>query len=134
MPEGIFHRSLLLSPYIFLLAILFRYKAFLLSLFTSPENIERLNIHLGENELPLPLRDDLDGTYIFRKAFKTLTSYEISENVPITYSIMSGWIKKIGQILGIKYNIILYSLRYFTGNKLNQSRPYIPLSEIYYTD
>jgi hypothetical protein len=95
---------------------------------TSPEGIEKLDIYPGENELPLPLRSDLDGIYIFRKAIKTATGYEISPNERITYTTMSGWIKAIGEILGIEYTVIAYSLRYGTGNKLDQSRLFYPFS------
>ncbi|KAK4119399.1 C2H2 finger domain-containing protein [Parathielavia appendiculata] len=124
VPEGIFHRSLLLSPHVFLLALLFRHKAFLAPHLTSPEGIEKLDIYPGENELPIPLRSDLNDIYIFRKAIKTATGYQISlneGNERITYATMSGWIKAIGEILGIEYTVIAYSLRYGTGNKLDQS-------------
>jgi len=127
VPEGIFHRSLLLSPHVFLLALLFRHNAFHQeSGLASPEGIGKLNIHPGENELPLPLRSDLSDVYIFRKAVQTLTGYEISPNEPVTYAMMRGWIKAIGEILGIEYNVICYCLRYFTGNKLDQSRMFSP--------
>ncbi|CAM1503378.1 Fc.00g081540.m01.CDS01 [Cosmosporella sp. VM-42] len=121
VPEGIFHRSLFLSPQVFLLGILFRHRAFQAPTLTYPEGIEKLDIHPGENELPLPLKRDLDDVYIFRKAIRTLTGYEISKNENITYSMMSQWIKAIGRILGIEYNVISYCLRYLTGNKLDQS-------------
>lgn len=72
--------------------------------------------------MPLPLRHELGDVYIFRKAIKTLTGYVISKKEPITYGMMRGWVEAIGVILGIEYTVILYSLRYFTGNKLDQSR------------
>jgi Protein of unknown function (DUF3435) len=124
VPEGIFDRSLLLSPHVFLLGILFRHKAFLAPDLTFPEELEKLNIMPGENELPLPLRSELDDVWIFRKAIKILTDYEISANERITYGMMSSWIKAIGKILGIEYSVIPYSLRYLTGNKLDQSRQF----------
>ncbi|KAH7302950.1 C2H2 finger domain protein [Stachybotrys elegans] len=121
VPEGIFHRSLLLSPQVFLLAILFRHKAFEASSLTSPECISKLTIHPGENELPIPLKASMDDTYIFRRTILTLTGYEISPKEPISYNAMAAWIKGVGRILGIEDNVICYSLRYFTGNKLDQS-------------
>lgn len=76
--------------------------------------------------MPLPLKDDLDDVYIFRKAVKTLTGYELTENEPITYQMMASWMKEIGKILGVEYNVIAYSLRYATANNLDQSRPSPP--------
>ena len=128
IPQGIFHRSLLLSPHLFLLTLLFRHSAFdEESGLTCPEDIEKLDIHLGENELPLPLRRDLDEVFIFRKAIRTLTGYDISSNEPVTYGTMARWIKAIGEVLGIEYNVICYCLRYLTGNSLDQSRMFNPV-------
>ncbi|KAI1157437.1 C2H2 finger domain-containing protein [Nemania serpens] len=121
VPEGIFNRSLLLSPHVFLLAILFRHKAFLAPSLTYPEGIEQLHIHPGENELPLPLRPELNDVFIFRRAIKGPTGYYISENECITYGMMRNWIVAIGVIMGIEDTVIMYSLRYLTGNKLDQS-------------
>ena len=127
MPQGIFHRSLLLSPHVFLLTLLFRHNAFdEESGLTCPEDIEKLDIHAGENELPLPLRSDLDDVFIFRRAIRTLTGYEISLSEPVTYAMMARWIKVIGIILGVEYVVICYSLRYLTGNSLDQSRMFSP--------
>ncbi|KAI3326690.1 C2H2 finger domain protein [Xylariaceae sp. AK1471] len=121
VPEGIFHRSLLLSPHVFLLAILFRHKAFRAPSLTHPEGIEQLQIHPGENELPLPLRPELNDVFIFRRAVNGPTGYKISKNERITYGMMRSWIVAIGVIMGIAYTVIMYSLRYLTGNKLDES-------------
>ncbi|KAJ3554367.1 hypothetical protein NPX13_g10631 [Xylaria arbuscula] len=121
VPEGIFHRSLLLSPHVFLLAILFRHKAFRAPSLTHPEDIEQLRIHPGEDELSLPLRPELNDVFIFRRAVNGPTGYKISENERITYGMMRSWIVAIGVIMGIAYTVIMYSLRYLTGNKLDES-------------
>lgn len=118
---------MLLSPHVFLLALLFRHTAFdEESGLTCPEDIEKLDIHAGENELPLPLRSDLVDVFIFRRAIQTLTGYEISPNKPVTYNMMARWIKVISVILGIAYTVICYCLRYLTGNSLDQSCMFSP--------
>lgn len=108
---------------------MFRHSAFLAPSLTHPEGIEQLRIHPGENELPLPLRPELKEVFIFRKAVRTTTGYQISpieRNERITYSMMRGWIVAIGVIMGIAYTVIMYSLRYLTGNMLDKSRMFPP--------
>jgi hypothetical protein len=105
-----------------LLAILFRHKAFRAPSLTYPEGIEQLQIHPGENELLLPLRPELNDVFIFRRAVNGPTGYKISKNERITYGMMRSWIVAIGVIMGIAYTVIMYSLRYLTGNKLDESR------------
>lgn len=96
-----FNPSLLLSPYAFLLGILFWHRAFRASHLTSPRQLDGLDIHPSERELPLPLRSDLKEVYIFRRAVKTLTGYEISAIKTITHSMIASWIKRVGEIIGL---------------------------------
>jgi hypothetical protein len=59
--------------------------------------------------------------YVFRRAVKTLTGYDISPTEPITYNMMAGWIKRIGEILGLAYETIPYNLRYNAANEFDES-------------
>lgn len=124
LPETLFDDSLFLNTHVFLLAILFRHQAFRASSLTSPEQLANLDIHPGERELPLPLRDDIKDTYIFRRAVKTLTGFDISEDKPITYQMIAQWIRRIGEILGLEYPTIPYNLRYNAANEFDQSGMY----------
>ncbi|CAJ2505567.1 Uu.00g129610.m01.CDS01 [Anthostomella pinea] len=121
IPETMFDPFLLLSPHVFLLGILFQHQAFRAPSLVSLCHLDDLDIHPGKNELPLPLRDDLKGVCIFRRAITTSIGLQISPAEPITYGMMSGWIKRIGEILGLQYPTIAYSLRYNAGNELDQS-------------
>jgi hypothetical protein len=112
---------LLLNIHVFLLGILFHHQAFLARSLTSFDKLRVLEIHPGERELPLPLRGDLDEVFIFRRAIKTLTGYQISENERISSGMMAEWIKRIGEILGFEYNTIAYSLRYNGANEFDQN-------------
>lgn len=89
LPETLFNPSLLLSPHVFLLGIIFRYRAFRASSLTSPEQLANLDIYPGERELPLPLQDDLENAYVFRRAVKTLVGFDIAQDIPITYQIIA---------------------------------------------
>lgn len=124
----IFDPSLLLSPHAFLLGVLFRHKAFRASHLTSPKQLDELDIHPGERELPLPLRSDLKEVCIFRRAVKTLTGYEMSTTKTITKGMIAGWIKRVGEIMGLQYETIPYSLRYNAANEFDQSRKYFGIN------
>ncbi|KJZ72256.1 hypothetical protein HIM_08398 [Hirsutella minnesotensis 3608] len=121
IPETLYDPSLLLNPHVFLLGILFRHKAFRAASLTSPAQLAKLDIHPGELELPLPLRDDIKETYIFRRAVKTFTGVKLSSNEPISYQMMAQWIKRIGEILGLEYSTIPYNLRYNAANEFDRS-------------
>ncbi|KXH36374.1 C2H2 finger domain-containing protein [Colletotrichum salicis] len=88
---------------------------------TSPHHLDNLDIHPGERELPLPLREDLNDTFIFRRAIETFMGYQISTNDRITSGMMAAWIQRIGEILGFEYPTIAYNLRYNAANAFDQS-------------
>ncbi|GKT52611.1 uncharacterized protein ColSpa_12792 [Colletotrichum spaethianum] len=105
-------------PHVFLLGI--RHQTFRATSLTTPDQLKKLDICPGELELPLPLREDLDDTYILRRAVLTTTGYVLS-NDPISEAMMGAWFKRIGELLGLEYSTILYSLRYNAANGFDQS-------------
>jgi hypothetical protein len=40
--------------------------------------------------LPLPLKKELDDTFVFRQAVQDLTSLRLSPNEPISYAMMAA--------------------------------------------
>ena len=119
LPETLFDPSLLLNAHVFLIGILFRHQVFRAKTLTSPRQLNELDIHPGENELPIPLKKDMGDVYLFRRAVKTLTGYNISKTEPISYGMMRSWHLSIGRLLGI--DMVLYSLRYNAANEFDQS-------------
>ncbi|KAI0435566.1 C2H2 finger domain protein [Xylaria telfairii] len=113
---------LLFSPYVFLLGILFRHRAFRSKLFNNhPHTLAELDIHQGEYKLPLSLRPELDDVFIFRQAAQTmLGNYELSDD-PITLPMMSGWVKRIGELSGFEHTTVAYTLRYMAGNNMDRN-------------
>jgi hypothetical protein len=65
----------------------------------------------------------LDETYVFRRAIQDLTGLRLSPNEPISYAMMAAWIRRIGEILGVEYPTIPYSLRYNAANEFDRSGP-----------
>lgn len=116
----IFDPSLLLSPHVFLLGILFRHRAFRSEpLNDSPDKLSTIDIFKGEDELLLPLKEELRDVCVFRRAKETLTGFEISQE-PLSYGIIRGWVKRIGELMGYEYTTIPYTLRYMAGNALDR--------------
>ncbi|KAI0448570.1 C2H2 finger domain protein [Xylaria acuta] len=120
IPEIIYNPSLLLSPHVFLLAILFKHRAFLSnSLNNNPHNLYKLRIYPGSNQLRLALKPEFEGTYIFRKPVKGFSGYELSQK-RLPTETMSQWVRRIGTLLGFENNTICYNLRYMAGNNLDK--------------
>ncbi|KAF7521542.1 hypothetical protein G7054_g12426 [Neopestalotiopsis clavispora] len=121
IPEIIHDPSLLLSPHVFLLAVLFRHRAFKAeALNDSPNILHTLKVPQDCFELPLSFKDDIKDKFVFRQAIKTSGGYQMSDTA-ITYSTMKEWIKRIGMLCGFETNTICYVLRYWAGNNLDQS-------------
>ncbi|RKK66723.1 hypothetical protein BFJ69_g15143 [Fusarium oxysporum] len=121
LPETIFDSSLLLSPHTLLLGLLFHHRAFDAPTLTSPEHLSKLDIHPDEHELPLPLKQSMNDIFVFRRATKTgMNAYVLSTNEQITYNMISGWTKKLGELAGFGVVVILYTLRYNAGNEFDQ--------------
>lgn len=69
-----YNETLIFSPHVFLLGVLFCDRAFAVYNLTSPEELSRLDIPLGRNELLLRLNKSLDNIPVFRKAVRPLSS------------------------------------------------------------
>ncbi|KAK7927845.1 hypothetical protein PG985_004843 [Apiospora marii] len=121
LPETLGAASLFLNAHVFLLGILFRHRAFRAPSLTSPRDLKTLDIHPGETELLLPLREELDDVYLFRRAVQTLIGYVISDNEPITYGMIAAWTRRCGELLGLAYETIPYNLRYNAANEWTTS-------------
>lgn len=126
IPEIIRDPSLFLSPQVFLLGILFRHRAFRSeSLNDNPHAIADLDIHNGDNELPLPTKQEIHKDYVFRRAVRTLTGYQMSAQ-RIEKGVMGGWVKRVGELLGFEHPTICYNLRYMAGNNMDQHSKFMP--------
>ena len=121
IPEIIYDPSLILSPHVFLLGLIFADRAFAASKLTSPEQLSRLDIPPGLNKLRLPLRPSMDNVPVFRRLVKTLNGWKISRDLPLPYSTLLPWIKKLGVITGFRQIARPYTLRYAAGKAFDES-------------
>jgi hypothetical protein len=116
-----YDETLLFSPHVFLLGLLFCDRAFAAYNLTSPEELSRLTIPPGRNELPLRLNRMLDDIPVFRKAVRTLHGWDISPNQPLPYSTLLPWIRILGEVTGFAQVTRPYSLRYAGGKAFNEN-------------
>jgi hypothetical protein len=121
IPEIIYDPSLLLSPHVFLLGLIFADNAFLAPTLTSAEQLSRLDIRPGTNQLEIPLKPSMSNIPIFRKSIATAYGNEISPDKPLPYTTLRPLLKTIGILCGLLHILRPYCLRYGAGNAFNQS-------------
>ncbi|KKA16204.1 C2H2 finger domain protein [Rasamsonia emersonii CBS 393.64] len=125
LPEIIFDPSLILSPHVFLLGLLFADRAFARvdgeEVLMSAEQLLRLRIPDECNELQLTLDPALDNIPVFRQSERTLEGITISLDKALPYSTLLPWVKKVGAITGFRQVSRPYSLRYGAGKALDNS-------------
>lgn len=121
VPEIIFDPSLVLSPHVFLLGLILADGAFAAPNLTSAEQLSRLDIRPGTNQLPLLLKSSLANTPVLRKSITTIYGTEISETEPLPYTTLLPLCKTLGILTGFPQIHRPYGLRYGAGNAFNQS-------------
>jgi hypothetical protein len=124
LPEIIFDPSLILSPHVALLGLIFADNAFLAPSLTSAARISELDIPPGYEQLPLHLKPEMADIPVFRKSVRTPYGWEISPDQPLPYTPLLKWMKRLGVLTGFPQITRPYSLRYGAGNAFNQSGVY----------
>lgn len=86
MPEIIYDPSLIFSPHVVLLGLIFDDQAFAPPNLTSSERLSTLEIEPGRNQLEISLK--MDDVPVFRQAVRTLQGWQISPEKPLSYSVL----------------------------------------------
>lgn len=125
IPEVIFDPSLILSPHVILLGLLFADGAFARldgeRVLTSASQLLDLDIPEDTYQLEFRLDPALADVPVLRRSEQTLDGIRISDVKPLTYSILLPWVKCIGKISTILGIVRPYSLRYGAGKALDNS-------------
>ena len=124
IPEIIYDPTLVLSPHVFLLGMLFKAQAFKSPSIDSPEKLYSLGVLDGLNEQPLPLKEELDDEFVFCQAVREGHSLRIAHEVELTSASVRYRMKKGGQITGFVQVTKPYVLRDGAAKALNESRKY----------
>ncbi|KAK2740142.1 hypothetical protein FQN57_006257 [Myotisia sp. PD_48] len=125
IPEIIFDPSLVLSPHVMLLGLLFADGAFARldgeQVLTSADQLLHLAIPAGTYQLELRLDPALNDIPVLRKSELKFDRIKVSDTEPLTYAILNAWIKRIGELAKFRSRLRAYSLRYGAGKALDNS-------------
>ncbi|EGE80241.2 hypothetical protein BDDG_03182 [Blastomyces dermatitidis ATCC 18188] len=121
LPEIIYDPSLILSPHVFLLGMLFHFKAFKDPNITSPESLYRLDVLKGLNQQKLLLREDLRDKFLFCEAIRDGETVKLLQAVRLSPRKVSYRMKKGGELTGFEQTVKPYVLRNGAANKLNEN-------------
>jgi hypothetical protein len=121
VPEIIYDPSLVFSPHVMLLGIIFADEAFAAPSLTSPEALSMLEIPPGQNQLPLPFKPEKYDVPIFRKAIRTPLGWTIAEKEALTYAVLYAALVILGQLTAFLHILRPYALRYGAGKAFNEN-------------
>lgn len=121
LPEIIFDPSLILSPHVFLLGLIFVDQAFRAPSLTHPQALTKLSIPPGRNSLELPLKPEMADVYVVRQAELGPTGWQISANTRLRASTVNPQMKRVGQIAGLLLPTVPYGFRYGSGTAFDRS-------------
>ncbi|GME38370.1 hypothetical protein MMC13_007471 [Neofusicoccum parvum] len=114
IPEIRHDPYLFLSPHTYFLALAFSDRAFAAPDLDGPEALFKLRVVDGLIEARLPWKEEVLDLPIFRKSHHTVYGMEIS-NKPLPDSVVRPWLRKLGEITGMKKICHPYVLRYAAG-------------------
>lgn len=122
LPEIIYDPTLVLSPHVFLLGMLFHIKAFKDRTIDCPEKLYRLNVLKNKNEQRLPLRDDLADKFVFCEAVQQGEIVQLTHELRLSNDKVNYRMKKSGEITGFAQVAKPYVLRNGAAKAFNESR------------
>ncbi|KAJ5611981.1 hypothetical protein N7510_005175 [Penicillium lagena] len=120
-PEIIDDPSLIFSPHAFIFGILFWLQAFEVPELSSMEQVRKLLVQSGCQQMPLPLRPEVEEHYVFCRVHAVLGTPGIQWESPMSVGTMSDRLKSLGEIHGWLHSMFSHRFRYAGGKMLNES-------------
>ncbi|KAL2366217.1 hypothetical protein RJZ56_000865 [Blastomyces dermatitidis] len=126
IPEIIFDPTLVLSPHICLLTMLFHLGGFKSISTTGPvldsaEKLYSAKVLDGKGQQPLLLKDELLDKFVFCQMELTFTGFKICLNQRMTAFMVSSRMRRAGEITGFEEVAHLYNLCYTGAKAFNNS-------------
>ncbi|ODH48530.1 hypothetical protein GX48_05401 [Paracoccidioides brasiliensis] len=126
IPEIIFDPTLVLSPHICLLTMLFHIGGFKSISTTGPvldsaEKLYSVKVLDGKGQQPLLLKDELLDKFVFCQTELTSTGFKICLDKRMTPSMVSSRMRRAGEIMGFEEVAHLYNFRYAGAKAFNNS-------------
>ncbi|EFW15762.1 conserved hypothetical protein [Coccidioides posadasii str. Silveira] len=127
IPEIIFDSTLVLSPHVTLLTMLFHIKGFKLILTTGlvldlAEKLYSVNMLEGKGEQWLLLKNELLDKFVFCQTEPTPTGYQICLELMLTAAMVRSCMHRAGEITGFEVVAHLYNLQYTGAKTFNNSK------------
>ncbi|KAL4950839.1 hypothetical protein BDW69DRAFT_186978 [Aspergillus filifer] len=126
IPEIVFDPTLVLSPHVFLLGMLFRIQAF--KNFSTeglvvdcPENLYNLGVLEGLGQQELKLKDEILDHFVFCQAVRESDGIRIALDEQLTEGALRYRMKRGGEITGFEQVTKPYGLRYGAAKAFNDS-------------
>ncbi|THC95541.1 hypothetical protein EYZ11_004966 [Aspergillus tanneri] len=129
IPEITFDPTLVLSPHVCLLGMLFYIKGFktlstMGPVLDSPERLYSLGVLDGKGQQELKLKDEIQNKFVFCQAVRETMGYRIALETQLTVSTVRSWMRRVGEITGFEQVIKPYLLRYTGAKAFNSSGEY----------
>lgn len=111
----------MLSPHTFLLGMLFHDDAFSAPGIRSMEDLRRLFLEGGRQQMEVPLKPEKAEHYVFCKVEATKGKIRFQRDQRISLGSLSGQLQTFGEIAGFKWSLFTHRFRYGGGTILNES-------------
>ncbi|KAJ6163934.1 hypothetical protein N7470_002606 [Penicillium chermesinum] len=121
LPEIVYGVSLVFSPHVLLFIILFYVNAFEASHLNSMEDLRELLVEGGRQEMPLPLKKEMDNYYVFPKVDVTCSPPRILWETPMNGSTLDAQLRTSSEIHGFLNHFFSHQFRYGGGDLLDKS-------------
>ncbi|PGH03429.1 hypothetical protein AJ80_08677 [Polytolypa hystricis UAMH7299] len=126
IPEIIFDPTLVLSPHICLLTMLFHIGGFKSISTTGPvldsaEKLYSARVLEGRGQQPLLLKDELQDKFVFCQTEPTPTGFKVCLERKMTTSVVTSRMRRAGEITGFEQVAHPYNLRYAGAKAFNNS-------------
>jgi hypothetical protein len=109
------------SPHVLLFSILFFIQAFEAPDLKSMEDIQRLFIEDDRQEMPLPLKREMDNYYVFPTVAVVDGQPRILWETQMSGSTLDGHLRTLSKIHGFLNHFFSHQFRYGGGSLLDQS-------------
>ncbi|KAJ5871101.1 uncharacterized protein N7529_003454 [Penicillium soppii] len=121
IPEIIYDPSLMLSPHSFLLGMLFHDETFRAPGIRSMEDLRRLLLGGGRQQMEVPLKLEKAEHFVFCKVEANKGNIKFHRYRPNSVGSLSGQLQTFGEIAGFKWSLFTHRFRYGGGTILNKS-------------
>ena len=119
-PEIIDDPSLVFSPHAFIFGILFWLQAFDVLRLSSMEQLRRLFVEDGRQQMELPLKPEIEDNYVFCKTDIVDGEAVLQWEKPMTQGAMSGRLRSLGEIHGWLHSMFAHRFRYGGGKDVER--------------